>query len=103
MSKKRIVFAVTNDLTYDRRMFRICTALAQAGMDVLLVGRRRRNSLIFKPAHFKAKRFSCFFNKGLLFYAEYNIRLFFVLLSTPFEIACACDLDTALAIRLACR
>ena len=103
MSQKRIVFAVTNDLTYDRRMFRICSALGETGMDVLLVGRKRRNSLIFKPARFKARRFSCFFNKGLLFYAEYNIRLFFMLWSTPFEIACACDLDTALAIRLACR
>ncbi|HEY3385404.1 MAG TPA: glycosyltransferase family 4 protein, partial [Saprospiraceae bacterium] len=103
MSRKRIVFAVTNDLTYDRRMFRICSALAEAGMDVLLIGRKRKDSLLFKPTQFRTKRFVCVFNKGPLFYAEYNIRLFFVLWSTAFDAACACDLDTAPAVRMACK
>jgi glycosyltransferase involved in cell wall biosynthesis len=103
MMKKRIVFAVTNDLTYDRRMFRICAALAEAGMDVLLIGRKRRHSKGFNPNTFQGRRFSCWFNKGPLFYAEYNIRLFCILMGTSYEIACACDLDTAPAIRLASR
>lgn len=30
MSKKRLVFTVTNDLVYDQRMIRICTSLQQA-------------------------------------------------------------------------
>lgn len=94
--------AVTNDLTYDRRMFRICSALAEHGAEVTLVGRRRKDSKLFIPATFQGKRLRCFFNKGPLFYIEYNKRLFFHLLGSDFDVACACDLDTALAVRLAC-
>ena len=101
MKGQRLVFAVTNDLTYDRRMFRICTTLAEAEADVLLVGRQLKNSMTFHPGIFQTKRLKCIFNKGFLFYAEYNIRLFFYLLFTGFDIACACDLDTALAVRFA--
>ena len=96
-----IVFTVTNDLTYDRRMFRICTALAEAEADVLLVGRLLKSSLSFHPGIFEIKRLRCFFNKGPVFYVEYNIRLFFFLLFTRFDIACACDLDTVLPVRVA--
>jgi glycosyltransferase involved in cell wall biosynthesis len=103
MKGNQLVFAVTNDLVYDRRMYRICTALAAGGMEVTLIGRRRRNSPAFHPANFKSRRFSCFFNTGPLFYAEYNIRLFFILLFLPFDVACACDLDTAPAVHLASR
>lgn len=101
MKGQRIIFTVTNDLTYDRRMFRICTALAEAEADVTLVGRQLDNSLSFHPGIFQANRIKCFFNKGFLFYKEYNLRLFFFLLFKPFDIACACDLDTALPVRLA--
>ena len=101
MKGQRIIFAVTNDLTYDRRMFRICSTLAEAGADVTLVGRRFRNSDVFSPGMFRWKRLRCFFNKGFLFYKEFNIRLFFYLLFSKFDIACACDLDTALPVRLA--
>src|SRR3990170_3818773 len=101
MIGQRLIFAVTNDLTYDRRMFRICTALAEAEADVTLVGRQLKDSLSFHPGIFKTKRLRCIFNKGFLFYAEYNIRLFFYLLFSGFDIACACDLDTALAVRSA--
>lgn len=98
--KYRILFAVTNDLIHDRRMFRICNTLAESGADVTLVGRKFRTSGGFNPERFKGKRLSCFFNKGLIFYAEYNVRLFFYLLFRPFDILCACDLDTALPVTL---
>ena len=101
MTGKKILFAVTNDLTYDRRMYRICSALAATGAEVTLVGRRLKSSVVFTPGHFKGFRFRCWFNKGPLFYIEYNKRLFFTLLGQEFDIACACDLDTALAVRLA--
>jgi glycosyltransferase involved in cell wall biosynthesis len=94
---KKIIFTVTNDLTYDRRMHRICTSLAKAGYDVLLVGRKLKNSQPFENQHFKSKRFTLFFNKGKLFYIEYNIRLFFWLLFRRFDIICAIDLDTILS------
>lgn len=98
--RKHIVLTVTNDLTYDRRMYRICTALVDAGFGVTLVGRIRKSSSPFTPGHFQTHRFRCFFNKGFLFYKEYNIRLFFYLMKLRFDIACACDLDTAMAVVL---
>lgn len=97
----KIILAVTNDLTYDRRMYRICSALAATGTEVTLIGRRHKSSGVFTPAHFKGLRFRCWFNKGPLFYIEYNKRLFIKLLSHDFDIVCACDLDTAMAVRLA--
>lgn len=92
----RILCTVTNDLTYDQRMIRICTSLARAGYEVLLVGRRRPASLPLKEEPFRQKRLSCFFGKGKLFYLEYNLRLFFFLLADPFDVACSVDLDTLL-------
>jgi glycosyltransferase involved in cell wall biosynthesis len=98
---KKIIFTVTNDLTYDRRMLRICTSLAKAGYEVLLVGRMMPNSQVFENQCFKSKRFNLIFNKGKFFYLEYNIRLFIWLLSQRFDIICAIDLDTILPCFLA--
>jgi glycosyltransferase involved in cell wall biosynthesis len=92
----RIICTVTNDLTYDQRMIRICASLARVGYEVELVGRRRSFSRPLKEAPFRQKRLRCFFNKGKLFYLEYNLRLFFFLLSHPFDIVCSVDLDTIL-------
>ena len=101
MKGKNIILAVTNDLTYDRRMFRICSALAEEGANVMLVGRKLNHSISFAIHSFEGVRLRCWFTKGFRFYAEYNIRLFFFLWRSKFDIACACDLDTALAVRLA--
>ncbi len=93
---KKIIFTVTNELSQDQRMNRICTSLANAGYDVLLVGRELRTSkpLIEKP--YKQKRLFCFFTNGKLFYAEYNFRLFIFLFFQNFDILCGIDLDTIL-------
>lgn len=93
-NQRKIVFTVINDLTYDQRMNRICTSLAAAGYDVLLVGRSLAGSVPLKNQAYRQKRLHCFFNKGKLFYAEYNIRLLFFLLFTRFDIICSIDLDT---------
>jgi glycosyltransferase involved in cell wall biosynthesis len=98
---KKIIFIVTNDLTYDRRMLRICTSLAKAGYEVFLVGRMMPNSQTFENQYFKSKRFNLLFNKGKFFYVEYNIRLCFWLLFQRFDIICAIDLDTILPCFLA--
>ncbi len=101
MKNQKLIFAVTNDLTYDRRMYRICSTLAEAGADVTLIGRVLHTSKPFAPELFKGVRIKCWFHSGLRFYAEYNIRLFFWLLTHDYTIACACDLDTALPVRFA--
>ncbi|MEP6677221.1 MAG: glycosyltransferase [Ferruginibacter sp.] len=92
----RLIFTVTNDLTYDQRMIRICTSLGEHGDDVLLVGRKLKDSVPLKKEAFRQKRLYCFFNKGKLFYAEYNTRLFFFLLFIKMDLICAIDLDTIL-------
>lgn len=89
-----IVFTVTNDLTYDQRMQRICRSLATSGYDVLLVGRALPHSIALKDNEFRQKRLKCRFNKGFLFYAEYNLRLCLFLLRASYDAVCSIDLDT---------
>ncbi len=95
---KTIIFTVTTDLSYDQRMIRICTSLAAAGYGVLLVGRKTKASIPLANGPFKQKRINCFFEKGKLFYAEYNIRLFLYLLFKRMDCICAIDLDTILPV-----
>jgi glycosyltransferase involved in cell wall biosynthesis len=94
----RIVFTVTNDLSYDQRMIRICSSLAENGYDVLLVGRKRRSSIPLTEKTFRQKRLNCWFDRGALFYAEFNIRLFLFLLTRKADAICAIDLDTILPV-----
>lgn len=94
----KIIFTVTNDLSYDQRMQRIAGTMAKRGYDVLLTGRRLKNSIPIKTEAYAQKRLACFFNKGFLFYAEYNLRLFFFLLFREADIICAIDLDTILPV-----
>jgi glycosyltransferase involved in cell wall biosynthesis len=77
-------------------MQRICTSLAANGFEVLLVGRKLKNSAALTKQLFQQKRIPCLFNKGFLFYAEYNVRLFWCLLFTKMDAICAIDLDTIL-------
>ncbi|HEX6193128.1 MAG TPA: glycosyltransferase [Chitinophagaceae bacterium] len=91
---KRIFFTVTNDLTYDRRMQRICTSLAKHGYKVTLVGRQLPGSRPLRAESYHQKRIYCLFTKGKLFYGEYNTRLFFYLLFQKMDAICAIDLDT---------
>ncbi len=92
----RIVFTVTNDLSYDQRMQRICTSLVNAGYEVILIGRQLKKSMPLQVQPFAQKRLKCFFSNGFLFYAEYNLRLFFFLLFIRADAFCAIDLDTIL-------
>ncbi len=77
-------------------MQRIAGSLSACGYQVLLVGRKRASSTVLRPHPFQQKRLFCFFEKGFLFYAEYNLRLFLFLLFTRADIVCAIDLDTIL-------
>lgn len=93
---KDIYFTVTNDLTYDQRMHRICTSLSQNSFRISLVGRKLKNSLPLENNIFHQYRIRCWFNKGKAFYVEYNIRLFFFLIFKKMDAICAIDLDTIL-------
>lgn len=81
-------------------MQRICSTLASAGYDVLLVGRRLKHSPPLLSESFRQQRLNCWFVKGKFFYAEYNIRLFFYLLLKKADCICAIDLDSILPVYL---
>ena len=68
--------------------------------DILLIGRKRHTSLKLKRPY-QTKRMRFVFNKGALFYAEFNIRLFILLVFSKVDIYHANDLDTLLANYLA--
>ncbi len=77
-------------------MIRICSSLSRAGYSVVLVGRKRNGSAALRPMTFQQKRLPSWFQKGKLFYAEYNLRLFLYLLLKKMDCICAIDLDTIL-------
>lgn len=77
-------------------MQRICNSLTNAGYNVLLVGRKMSSSLSLSYRPYKQKRIRCFFKKGKLMYAEFNLRLLFYLLRLSSDCYCAIDLDTIL-------
>jgi len=97
----RIIFTVTNDLVYDQRMNRIANSMVKSGYQVLLIGRKLSSSQDLLPHAYQQKRIRCLFNRGSLFYAEYNLRLFCCLLFQQADIFCAIDLDTILAVYFA--
>jgi len=89
-----LIFTVTNDLSYDQRMQRICRTLAKNGYQVTLIGRTLPDSLPLETEPFFQKRLRCHFKKGFVFYAEYNLRLFRHLLFARYDAVCSIDLDT---------
>lgn len=95
---KRIVFTVTNDLTYDQRMNRICSTLQAAGYDITLIGFMKKRSVKLEQKPYKQIRLNLFFVKGKLFYLEYNFRLFWYLLFKKYDIYTGIDLDTLLPV-----
>ena len=92
---KSVIVSVTNDLATDNRVNRSCSVLQSSGFRVVLVGRKLKQSIeVTRP--YECKRFRMFFKKGVLFYAFYNLRLFFYLLFQRVDLLFANDLDTLL-------
>ncbi len=100
---KQILFTVTNDLTYDQRMSRICQSLTGAGFAVTLIGRSSRKSLPLQNRSYRQLRMNCWFQKGKSFYIEYNFRLFFHLVFAKADLICSIDLDTVLPVWIVSR
>lgn len=92
---KTVLVSVSNDLTFDQRVQKVCNTLHKNGFSIHVIGRKQKNSL---PSQFdyKVELIQLFFNKGFLFYVEFNIRLFFKILFSKKDILLANDLDTLL-------
>src|SRR4051812_41982571 len=92
---KRVLISVTSDLVTDQRVHRAASTLHAKGIDVTLIGRRKKDSADISR-EYKTVRFNLWWEKGALFYAAYNIRLFFYLLFHRADFLIANDLDTLL-------
>lgn len=97
MPQKKVIVSVSNDLYTDNRVNKVCLFLKEQGYDVLLVGRKRKNSLTLAGRSYQMRRLNLLFDKGPLFYAALNIRLFFFLLFKKADILVSNDLDTLAA------
>lgn len=98
--KHTITFAITGDIHFDQRMQRICSSLSSNGFDVRIYYRKAVSTSSPSEFPFKTVNLNCNFNKGFLFYAEYNLRLLFALWASTSSIYCAVDLDTLIPIKL---
>ena len=101
--KNKIIVSVTNDLVIDNRVHKVCTSLTKLGFNVMLVGRLLPNSPSLNEREYQCKRMYLLFKNGPFFYAEYNFRLFLLLLFTRFDLLLANDLDTLAANFLAAK
>lgn len=92
-SNKKIFVAVTNDISTDQRVHKVCLYLINKGFDVEVYGRVLPDTFqVDRP--YKTIRKQHLFNHNFLFYAEYNFRLLFFLLFRKYQYVWSNDLDT---------
>lgn len=98
----RVIISTSNDISTDNRVHKVAIVLQELGYEVLWVGRELPLSLpLNRP--YETKRFKLTLNTGALFYASFNLRLFWFLLFAKGDIFLSNDLDTLWPNRLASR
>jgi glycosyltransferase involved in cell wall biosynthesis len=95
-NNKRIAFSVTNCICHDQRVRKIAETVNGLNCEITIIGRKKGDCCDNDTIPFKTRRFRMVFQKGVLFYMFYNIRLFFYLLFHRFDIIVSNDLDTLL-------
>ncbi len=91
---KTVILSVTNDLSTDQRVNKVANSLLNFGYSPILVGVKKRNSKPIIGRQYRIKRFRLLFKKGFLFYANYNICIFFYLLFSRADMFVSNDLDS---------
>lgn len=90
---KKVFVAVTNDISTDQRIHKVSSYLVEKGFEVQVYGRVLPDTFIVNRLY-EIVRIKHFFNHNFLFYAEYNLRLFFYLFFRKYDYILANDLDT---------
>ncbi|MGB0879413.1 MAG: glycosyltransferase [Polaribacter sp.] len=91
--KNKIFVAVTNDVSTDYRVHKICNYLLSKDFSIDVYGRVLPNTIEVER-DYKIIRKKHVFNHNFWFYAEYNLRLFFFLVFRKYDYILANDLDT---------
>ncbi len=99
-SSKTITICSTSFHEYDRRLKRITASLSEAGYSVQWIS-RSKNSAENTSTYTAHIIIRTVFKSGILFYLEFNLRLFISLLSCSTDAIVAIDLDTIPACTLA--
>jgi glycosyltransferase involved in cell wall biosynthesis len=103
LKRKRIFIAVTNDLVIDQRVHRTALTLLETGAKPVLLGFKRPGNRSTPERPYATRRLNPVFQRGFLFYACVNLRLFFFLLFRKSGMLVSNDLDTLPGIFLAAR
>ena len=100
-AKNKVIVCVSNDLVTDNRVAKTCSLLQELDYEVLLIGRKKKNSPAMNSRNYPTKRMKLLFEKGPLFYFALNLRLFIYLLFNKVNLIFSNDLDTLPACYLA--
>lgn len=98
-NRRSICMVMTNDIFSDQRIQRVAHTLDDAGYDITILYRNKgsRNGYY----NWKCRGIKMMFNRGTLFYLEFNLRSFIYLIFKQFDIVTSTDVDTIIACRLA--
>lgn len=106
MSKRKALVCAVSSVLYDQRVQRMGGLLTRMGYEVTLYGRKFRLREA-PPSHVEGMALRLVrhvFNREAVFYAEYNLRLFFhLLIRSDYAVVVSNDLDTLPACYLAWR
>lgn len=100
--QKSILIAATSDLSTDQRVLKVADTFRRNGWQAFLIGRKRAGSPHFNTSY-RHQQLRLLFNKSMLFYLEFNLRLFLKLLTYKYDYIYCNDTDTLLACFTASR
>lgn len=89
-----VQICLTGDLSIDYRVHKTAISLIKQGWHVQCISRNKKEFGALSNQPYQTKILKTLFKTGALFYAEYNVRLFFYLLLRSSQVVLSIDLDT---------